>query len=44
MAKRKINVVLSLSANKGMLLKTVRTRRRKKPRRKARRRHRKSKK
>jgi hypothetical protein len=47
MAKRKINVVLSLSANKGMLLKTVRRRKRKskrKARRKVRRRHRKSKK
>jgi hypothetical protein len=47
MAKRKINVVLSLSTNKGMLLKAVRTRRRKKSRRKARRKarkHRKSKK
>jgi hypothetical protein len=37
MAKRKINVVLSLTANRGMLLKTVR---RRKSRRKARRRHR----
>jgi hypothetical protein len=44
MAKRKINVVLSLSANRGMLLKTVRRRRRKKSRRKARRKHKKSKK
>jgi len=44
MAKRKINVVLSLSADKGMLVETVRRRRRKKSRRKARRRHRKSKK
>jgi hypothetical protein len=38
MARRKINVVLSLSASRGMLLKTAR--RRRKSRRKARRRHR----
>jgi hypothetical protein len=37
MARRKINVVLSLSASRGMLLKTAR---RRKSRRKARRRHR----
>ena len=43
MARRKINVILSLSANKGMLLTRVR-RKRKKSKRKARKKHRKSKK
>jgi len=37
MAKRKIKVVLSLAADKGTLLKTVRVRRRKKSRRRHRR-------
>jgi hypothetical protein len=44
MPKRKINVVLSLSASKGMLLTRVRRRRRKKSRRKARKKSRKSRK
>ena len=44
MAKKKINVILSLSANRGMLLTRVMRRRRKKSRRKARRKHRKSRK
>ena len=43
MPKKKINVILSLSANRGMLLTRV-MRRRKKSRRKAKRRHRKSRK
>jgi len=42
MAKKKINVILSLSANRGMLL--TRVRRRRKSRRKARKKHRKSRK
>lgn len=44
MAKKKINVVLSLAADKGTLLKTVRVRRRKKKSRRSHRRHRRSRK